>query len=107
MRLSKALQIDLWTLDSLWWSVKYEDESKTDETIISDIWEPSEVSQRFGLEKHLHEFLRDNWNQIPLGQEWEIYSEPGDGSHGVAQLTLLLFRGHPGNKVGCSLLKGI
>ncbi|RMH79110.1 MAG: DUF1016 family protein [Calditrichaeota bacterium] len=37
---------------------------------------PSE--QSFGLERHLHEFLRDNWELTELGQEWEIYSEPGD-----------------------------
>jgi hypothetical protein len=37
-----------------------------------------ETSQGFGLEKHLNEFLCDNWSSISLGKEWSIYSEPDD-----------------------------
>jgi RecB family endonuclease NucS len=38
------------------------------------------ATQRFGLERHLHEFLRDNWDHI--SNDWAIYSEPGDDEAG-------------------------
>ncbi|HQH70945.1 MAG TPA: endonuclease NucS [bacterium] len=78
LQLRDALQIDLWTLDALWWFL--------DQEIISnppEIGLIQEVSQsRFGLERHLHEFLRDNWNHTEIGQEWEIYREDGDDEAG-------------------------
>jgi hypothetical protein len=40
------------------------------------------ADQHFGLERHLHEFLRDNWNRIELSKDWAIYSEPGDEEAG-------------------------
>lgn len=42
----------------------------------------AENEQRFGLERHLHEFLRDNWNKIELSREWALYKEPGDDEAG-------------------------
>jgi RecB family endonuclease NucS len=33
---------------------------------------------RFGLERHLHEFLRDNWDRTCLGKEWRMYAEEGN-----------------------------
>ena len=77
LKLKDALKIDLWTLDALWWyldqkeSNGYESDSTSDEISI-------ENEQRFGLERHLHEFLRDNWDKLELGREWELYKEPGD-----------------------------
>jgi hypothetical protein len=78
LQLCNMLQIDLWTLDALWWYL----DQKT------EIVDPSTASalvrseQRFGIERHLHEFLRDNWNRLELGQEWNIYQEPGDEEAG-------------------------
>ena len=37
---------------------------------------------KFGLERTLHDFLKENWNNTELGQEWDIYSEPGDQEAG-------------------------
>ncbi len=37
---------------------------------------------KFGLERHLHDFLKDNWNNTTLGREWNIYSESGDQEAG-------------------------
>ena len=80
--IATRLELDLWTLDLLWFLIIYEDyleegDGETDEKI-SDM----EHEQVFGLERHLHEFLRDNWNGLPIGKEWAIYSEPGDEEAG-------------------------
>ena len=79
LQLRDLLQIDLWTLDSLWWyldtHVPYPINGDKPESTI-------EKEEYFGLEKHLHEFLRDNWNHLELGKEWEIFKEPGDDEAG-------------------------
>jgi hypothetical protein len=83
VQLCEALQMDLWTLDAFWWYLdvqKTERQNGGDEPDI-DLF-PSEKSQSFGLERHLHEFLRDNWKHTELGQEWELYAEPGDEEAG-------------------------
>jgi len=79
------LGLDLWELDALWWAILKEKEpghespsvSGTDSRPITP-----EDQQRFGLERHLHEFLRDNWDRIELFREWEIYKEPGNEEAG-------------------------
>jgi len=85
LRLRDALQIDLWTLDALWW---YLDQKETGDLPPVEIGETTvigmstESEQRFGLERHLHEFLRDNWNHVELGRDWVLYQEPGDEEAG-------------------------
>ncbi len=85
LQLRDALQIDLWTLDALWWFL---DQQESGEVLVAEGAEPSATSvsgdneQRFGLERHLHEFLRDNWNYLDLGREWPLYKEPGDEEAG-------------------------
>lgn len=37
---------------------------------------------KFGLERHLHEFMRDNWTYIDLSEEWILYEEDGDPEAG-------------------------
>ncbi|MBI4556337.1 MAG: DUF1016 family protein [Candidatus Hydrogenedentes bacterium] len=74
-RLAKDLQIDLWTLDALLWrAVASEGYSSTEQGL--------ESPQMFALERHLHEFLRDNWESTTLGKEWAIYEEEGDPDRG-------------------------
>lgn len=82
-KLAKKLNIDLWTLDAVWEIISLET-SKNDieNLILSELEEDLENIQRFGLERHLHEFLRDNWHKTSLGKEWDIYSEPGDEEAG-------------------------
>jgi hypothetical protein len=82
LQLRDALQIDLWTLDSLWWFLDQpeHDEAERAEPVTSAV--SVENEQRFGLERHLHEFLRDNWNHLKLGREWLLYKEPGDDEAG-------------------------
>lgn len=79
--LAQELGIDLWTLDGLWWAVLDEDpQGEAEELDAADdvIAERSISDQRFGLERHLHDFLRDNWGKTSLGQEWDLHAEDGE-----------------------------
>jgi YhcG PDDEXK nuclease domain len=86
--LRDALDIDLWTLDALWWFLDQSDPSAEDEeeklvlAVNEGSTTPAGATQRFGLERHLHQFLRDNWGQIELSKDWAIYSEKGDEERG-------------------------
>ncbi len=75
MDLSHHLNIDLWTLDALWWGIGDElDKSTNSENITSEKIEDPLI---FGLEQYLHDFLRDNWERTDLGKEWDLYEEDG------------------------------
>ncbi len=78
--LAEDLQLDLWSLDALWWSVQIPPPDGGPKPSDQGEVLPPEIieAQGFGLERHLHEFLRDNWAKTTLGQEWNLYSEPGD-----------------------------
>lgn len=76
--LAGELGVDLWTLDALFWGALKEEEEKEERPEV----EPAGVEQGFRLERHLHDFLRDNWEYTELGREWEIYREPGDEEAG-------------------------
>lgn len=91
LALRDELATDLWTLDSLWWFLDEEDtgalqDGAFTEALIrrdEEIEVAAEVAnQRFGLERHLHDFLRDNWNALEIAQQWALYSEPGDDEAG-------------------------
>ena len=69
LSLSHELQIDLWELDTLWWFVSFDDEP---------VEEIDESTKRFGLERHLQEFIRDNWEHLSLSKDWKIFSENGE-----------------------------
>lgn len=85
LQLRDTLHIDLWTLDALWWFL---DQQESGEIPAGEGTEPGasavsvENEQRFGLERHLHEFLRDNWSHLEVGREWALYQEPGDEEAG-------------------------
>jgi len=73
-KLSDELGVDLWTLDALFWGiVKKEEDTETKMPVIE---------HGFRLERHLQDFLIDNWERTELGQEWEIYRETGDEEAG-------------------------
>ncbi len=102
LNLAQDLNVDMWTLDALWWfllggdvmpkgaSVSPQQSVQSD---VSDVL-PTEA-QRFALERHLQDFLLDNWDRIDLGKDWDIYSEDGDDEAGyeyptdVGQIDLL------------------
>jgi hypothetical protein len=73
-RLARDLGIDLWTLDALFWEVSEKDD---DTPVIGEVVITNDERQRFALEKHLHEFLWENWEKTELAQEWALYDEPG------------------------------
>ena len=68
--LAGELPTDLWTLDALWWDVKVEPETTPE---VED--EGPAPSLRFGLEKYLQAFLRDNWDSTELAEEWALLEE--------------------------------
>jgi len=74
--LAEALNVDLWTLDWLWWYLVQQEEEglPVEETGLS----VETMGQRFRMERHLHDFLIINWEQTELGRDWMIYSEPDD-----------------------------
>ena len=81
--------MDLWSLDALWWFLDQIGPTASDDgasEILELAGQPDAAlisGQHFGLERHLHEFLRDNWNSIEfLKNDWAIYSEPGDEEAG-------------------------
>jgi hypothetical protein len=83
VEIAGAVGVDLWVLDALWWRVEREPGSlKGLET--PDILEESQgvgsadTAQGFGLERHLHQFIRDNWDKTSLGRDWKLYEEDGE-----------------------------
>jgi RecB family endonuclease NucS len=87
VELARTLGIDLWTLDSLWWRVDLTKEEQLEIATpksATSVEAPDEpvAAQRFGLEKHLQEFLRDNWDKTALGRDWKLYEEDGDPEAG-------------------------
>jgi hypothetical protein len=84
LALANALEIDLWTLDALWWQCSRGDTPPGAKTIDPGDGVGNSLSsdQRFGLERHLHDFLFDNWDHTPLGRDWKIYETPGDPEAG-------------------------
>ena len=58
-----SLNTDLWTLDALWWGLR-QPMNKSDGQKNENKEEPSEETEKhFGLERHLHDFLFDNWEK--------------------------------------------
>ena len=71
-QIAQDLHTDLWTLDVLWWRITKPDESAA----IDGEQEAEEIA--FGLERHLHDFLADNWENTELGKEWDLDQDGGD-----------------------------
>jgi hypothetical protein len=80
--IARELTTDLWTLDGLWWAVLDEEPGLGAEKAGASVEGPTEDALKFGLERHLHDFLRDNWEKTELGQKWDLYSEDGDDDLG-------------------------
>ena len=78
IQLAADLQIDLWTLDALFWRLKMRDSNgEPPPGPIADGIRADD-QQGFGLERHLHDFLFENWDKTELGREWELYAENRD-----------------------------
>ena len=79
-RLAADLEMDFWTLDTFWWFVlePVPPISETTSTASPIV----ENGGRFALERQLEEFLLENWEWTPLGQEWVVFSTPDDPEAG-------------------------
>ena len=85
--LAKELDVDIWTLDTIWWYLGGdEDEEEVDhpatpspETTTATL---SPKTTRFALERHLHDYMFDNWDMLDLAQEWDIYTRDGEPEAG-------------------------
>lgn len=80
--LASDLGIDLWTLDALWWGVLNRSEVPPGVTDTEDEDKQQLATdgpdQSFGMERHLHDFLVDNWEHTELGKEWALLEEDGE-----------------------------
>jgi hypothetical protein len=86
-RLAADIGVDLWTLDALWWRVEVPVDPPPEEVVgvvpgATLAASGGETLHTFGLERHLQEFLRDNWAHTSLGKEWKLYEEDGDPEAG-------------------------
>ena len=77
LRLACELRTDLWTLDGLWWRVKSADGGEKDNDLLPPLLDDEEP-QDFRLERHLHDFMFDNWSSIPLANDWNLHEEDGE-----------------------------
>lgn len=77
-QLAKDLNIDLWTLDSLLWRLKEMEADGAGDARPVPETSPLDAVQSFALERHLHDFLFENWDKTQLGKEWALYAKDGD-----------------------------
>lgn len=85
--IKEALEVDLWTLDTVWWFLCSEDDDDASETSVppapvDHATPPSGKTTRFALERHLHDYMFDNWGSLDIAQEWEIYTRDGEPEAG-------------------------
>lgn len=82
LSLADELNIDLWTLDATWWQIVEEqtppEEVQPQGEVELSFIEEEIQEQTFGLERHLQEFMRDNWEKIKELKEWALYEEDGN-----------------------------
>lgn len=81
-RLAEALEVDLWTLDALWWMVQMDEGDASDAEVPIDVQMVSEAEAQFALERHLQYFLFDNWDATLVGKDWKTYTRPGEPEAG-------------------------
>jgi hypothetical protein len=80
IRLIKDLEIDLWTLDALWWFILESD--RLPQPSSNSSVQFVERGERFALERQLEAFLLENWACTSLATEWDIYGTQEDPEAG-------------------------
>lgn len=82
LTVAEAVGVDLWALDALWWRALRPDDGGAESSIDDEENVPVDGDRggpvRFGLERHLQDFLLDNWERTSLGQEWDLVVDGGD-----------------------------
>lgn len=92
VNLAQALDVDLWTLDTLWWFLNAVAEEEGDESteasasIVAATATPPQAptvkAARFALERHLQDYMFDNWDRLDLASDWAIYIRDGEPDAG-------------------------
>lgn len=90
VRLKQALDLDLWSLDVIWWFLHVEDDdadtANPEPPIVpisaTPVGESLTRTNRFALERHLHDYMVDNWDALDLAADWEIYAHDGEPDAG-------------------------
>lgn len=87
LQLAAALDVDLWSLDAVWWFLH--DDAEDDDTdqpagtaLDTPAPAPNAKTTRFALERHLHDYMFDNWDMLDLAKEWDIYTRDGEPEAG-------------------------
>ncbi len=78
LALSQEAGVDLWTLDALLWRMLRPAPDGDEAEGGAEPAAGEQPQQRFGLERHLHDFMRDNWNGIGHFKDWRLYEQDGD-----------------------------
>ena len=42
----------------------------------------AQAATRFAIERHLHDYLFDNWSQLDLAKDWELFTRDGEPDAG-------------------------
>jgi hypothetical protein len=82
--LARELGVDLWTLDTIWWylsDAQDEIEEHDESSPIADV-RAVQGAARFAIERHLHDYLFDNWSQLELSKDWELFVRDGEPDAG-------------------------
>jgi len=78
VQLARVLDVDLWTLDTIWWNLQF---SGGDDEVAKQVdVAPSEIGAapgRFAVERHLHDYMFDNWPRLGLATDWDIFARDG------------------------------
>lgn len=87
LTLARELQVDLWTLDTVWWYLWLDDEDESEAQILSNGTDQTSRDEtprasRFSLERHLHDYMIDNWSSLDLAQDWDIFARDGEPEAG-------------------------
>lgn len=82
--LARELGVDLWTLDTIWWHLSDAREVIEDNGESSLVTErrAAQVVTRFAIERHLHDYLFDNWSELDLSMDWELFVRDGEPDAG-------------------------
>lgn len=89
--IAQEIGTDLWTLDALWWLAALQADDDLVAPSISPDGQPTPAAaeadkpgaiQAFGLERHLQDFLFDNWDATSLGTDWKLFTRPGEPDAG-------------------------
>lgn len=82
--LARELEVDLWTLDTIWWYLSNNDDADDgyEEFAPSTEARTAQAATRFALERHLHDYLFDNWSQLELAKDWDLFVRDGEPDAG-------------------------